>query len=83
LPQSEKNHKPFWEVCSNQEASICRHKAGGAAVGETSGWQFVAKNTLDIFHVQTSEAKSPPNLVSQGEGSGDFLLASHTFATVP
>jgi hypothetical protein len=24
------------------------------------------KNTLDIFHVQTSEAKSSPNLVSLG-----------------
>jgi hypothetical protein len=26
------------------------------------------KNTLDIFHFQTSEAKSSPNLVSQGVG---------------
>jgi hypothetical protein len=29
---------------------------------------------LDIFHVQTiSEAKSSPNLVSQGRGSGETL----------
>jgi hypothetical protein len=34
---------------------------------------FVAKNTLDIFHVQTSEAKGSPNLVSQGRGSGEKL----------
>jgi hypothetical protein len=27
---------------------------------------FVAKNALDIFHVQTSEAKNPPNLVFRG-----------------
>jgi peroxiredoxin family protein len=38
------------------------YKAGGAAVGN-----FVAKNTFDIFHVQTREAKSSPNF-SQGEG---------------
>jgi hypothetical protein len=44
-------------------------------VGETSGGNFVAKNTLDIiFHGQTSEAKSSPNLVSQGRESGSFGL---------
>jgi hypothetical protein len=37
------------------------YEAGRAAVEEN----FVAKNTLDIFHVQTSEAKSFPNLDSQ------------------
>jgi hypothetical protein len=35
---------------------------------------FVANNTLDIFYVQTSEAKSSPSLVSQeGRGSGEKL----------
>jgi hypothetical protein len=34
---------------------------------------LLLKVPLDIFHVQTSEAKSSLNLVSQGRGSGEKL----------
>jgi hypothetical protein len=43
-------------------------EAGGAAMGETSGWKFCCEEYLGYF--QTSEAESSPNLVSQRRGGG-------------